>query len=316
MARRNNDNVNVDSQEDEDMITPPEMSSDELSEAASEDEATSETPVEEVKEPALTQEQKDEIFNSLPEAMQEAVIAARNNVNEHNTNTRFLKNQGSNDYSALLSEIRENNPSNNEAIASINKQITQYNEQIEKLIQDANAIIKADGLMPKVPSPEELQVIKESYPSSLKTCRDQLVSFENLEKLAPPFKGKLLVLMPDIETLRNTSSSSSSGSSDGTETKRPRFSEILVNGVTSDDKGNKVYVIKDGKESFTFTETAKYLKKQASGMRVTAKTLSDLYFAKFDGDQPDSVTFEVPHTFKTASGSEETINFTITAKRA
>lgn len=314
MSRKNNEESNVDLQVDAELVVPPVVDVDAPTEPT-EPAEPAETPKDEV--PEFTKAQKDEIFEALDPMMQMAIKAAIGIFEEHNRNTGYLRNQGENDFVKLMSEIREQNPSNNEAIASINEQITNLLEQVEQLVADANQIIKVDGLMPKVPSPEELKAIKDNHSASLKRCKDQINGFEMFENLTPALKGKLTILLPPIAQLRNSSGASgnaSASASDGETTRRFRFSEIRVNGDVSDARGNNVFIMKDGKPSYTFTETAKYLKKQYSGVKVTAKVLTDAYLATFEGnDQPATVDFTIQHKFTTQGGNEETVDIQITA---
>ncbi|MFE1145212.1 hypothetical protein [Streptomyces rochei] len=264
----------------------------------------------------LSAEAKQEIFNGLPEYLQGAVKELNEAIKAHNASVESIKASEAKDPKLIRAEIREQNPSGNERIAKINDRITKLNEQIEKLVKEADKVIDEDGLMPKELNEEQVKKLKEDTAESLKQLKEKSAAIAQMEEMMPMFKGKLLILVDEIKTRRGTGGGGKSATTG--EVKRPRFKEITVNGVTEDDKGNKVYTLdSEGKPKFTFTGAAAYLKKQHRAFKIVAKDLTDLYFGGKDSQDelPDTVTFTVPYTYKDEQGNEHTVNYEIKATK-
>lgn len=264
--------------------------------------------------PELTAEQKQEIFNALPEELRKALEDFNREVNEHNAKVESIKAAESKDPKLIKAEIYEQNSSGNKKLARIRAEELQLIERIETLRKQAYEIIDTDGLMPKDLSEAEVEKLKGETADSLKSLKAKAETYKGMEEMLPMYKGKLLIHLDEIKTRRGTGGTKSVASGEGP--KRPRFKKIEINGVTEDDKGNTVYQTVDGEPKYTLTFASQYLKKQHKGIKWTAKELQDAYFAGQDADNmPEIHTFEMPYTFKDEKGNEHTVTYTIKAYR-
>lgn len=265
--------------------------------------------------PELTDAQKEELFNSLPEELRKALSDFNAEVAEHNKKVEAIKAADSTDPKQIKAEIYEQNSGNNKKLARLREQELKHLEAIENLRKQAYEIIETDGLMPKDLSEEEVEKLKGETTDSLKSLKLKAETYKGMEEMLPMYKGKLLIHLDEIKTRRGTGGGTKSVAS-GDGPKRPRFKKIEVNGVTQDDKGNTVYGVVNGEEKYTISLLRDYLKKQHKGIKWTTKDLQDAYFEGQDADNmPEVHTFELPYTFKDEKGNEHTVTYTIKAYR-
>lgn len=277
------------------------------------------TPAENVKSDAeLTDAQKEEIFNSLPDELKQAITNHNDGVRKHNQAIESIKSAESQDPKQIKAEIYEQNNekggANNKKLARLLEEENKLRERIEQIRKQAYEIIDTDGLMPKDLSEEEVEKLKAETAESLKSLKAAAETYANMEGMLPMYKGKLVMHLEEIKTRRGTGTRSSSGGT-GT-TRRPRFKKIEVNGVTQDDKGNTVYQMVDGNEKYTIGFLVDYLKKQHRAFKVTTKGIQDLYYAGEDENNlPDVKEFTIPYTYKNEAGNEHTVNYVVKAYR-
>lgn len=265
--------------------------------------------------PELTEDQKRELFESLPGDFKEAINNFNALADKHNGKQDSIKAAESQDPKLIKAEIYEQNTQNHKALGVIRKKELQLLEQIEKLRKEAYEIIDTDGLMPKDLTEDEVAKLKAEVAESGKELKDQANALAKFESMMPMFKGKLLIHLNEVKSRRGTGGAKSTASGEGP--KRPRFKKIEINGVTEDDKGNKVYGVTDsGEHKFTFGFASAYLKKQHKGIKWTTKDLQDAYYSGEDENNlPDVKEFVMPYTFKDESGNDHTVNYTLKCYR-
>lgn len=273
-----------------------------------------EPKVEEVKTP--TAEELKAMFDSLPDMFKTAVSDINKAIDAHNKNIAAIKKASATNPTVIKAEIFEQNPDNNEKLATLRKKELQLLTQVEAIRKQAYEIIDKDGLMPKDLTEEEVTKLKSEASESAKTLREQVSALTAMEAMMPPLKGKVTPLIHEIQTQRGTGLKSSSGGKTGDGPKRPRFKKIEVNGVTSDANGNTVYALSDGTEKYTFSLTSVYLRKQAKGITWTANDLQSKYYEGEDENNlPEVKEFVMPYTYKDENGNDHTVNYTIKAYR-
>lgn len=262
---------------------------------------------EEVK--AKTEAQIKAEFDALPEAFRDAISKINGEIAEHNKQVDAIKVADAQDPKLIKGEIFEQ--SDNKKIARLRTEYDKLVDQAEKLRSQAYTIIDTDGLMPKDLTEEELTKLKSSVTDSTKYLRDQVGTLVGFEEMMPQFKDKLTSHVDEIKTRRGAAKTTGTTNA-GDGPPRLRFKKIEINDVTQDDKGNKVFGMKDGEEKYTFTFASMYLRKQSSGINWTAKDLADAYLTGLDKDNlPDEHTFVMPYTYKDANGNEQTVNYKI-----
>jgi hypothetical protein len=263
----------------------------------------------------MTPEQLEEAFKSVPEAFQDAISTLNQEVDSHNSKVESVRASEAKDPKLIKAEIYEQNPNNNKKLKVLYTEELKLREQIENLRKQAYEVIETDGLMPKELSPEEIEKLKVEVTESTKELREKVSALLKLEEMMPFLKGKLGVHIHEIKTRRGAAKTGTT-TSNGDGPKRIRFKKIEVNGVTEDDKGNKVYGLKDGEEKYTFTFASMYLKKQHKTIKWTAKDLTDAYLQGEDENNlPDEKEFEMPLTFKDENGNDQTLVYKVKCYR-
>ncbi|MFF5977060.1 hypothetical protein ACFY7C_36770 [Streptomyces sp. NPDC012769] len=262
--------------------------------------------------PELSEDQKREILNSLSPEFQQAVKDLNADIDAHNKDVNSIISAEAKDPKLIKAEIFE---------TSKDKEVKRQYEEYLKLIQSAEELknqaydlIEKKGLMPKELSEAEIENLKKKTADNHKPLKDKVAAFIQMENMLPFLKGKLVPLINEIATRRGTATKGASSSQEGA--KRIRFKRILVNNVTEDENGNKVYGTVKGEEKYTFTFASQYLKKQHKGINWTAKDLTDAYLQGIDENNlPESHEFTMNYTFKDANGNDQTIPYTIRAER-
>lgn len=263
-----------------------------------------------------TAEELKAMFDSLPSEFQGAITLVNSEIDAHNKNIAAIKKASATNPTVIKAEIFEQNPDNNEKLATLRKQELKLMEQIERIRKQAYEVIDKDGLMPKDLTEEEVTKLKAEASEKAKTLREQVAGFTAMEAMMPALKGKVTPLIHEIQTQRGTSLKTSSGGKTGDGPKRPRFKKIEVNGVTSDANGNTVYGVVDGTEKYTFSLASAYLRKQAKGITWSANDLQSAYYAGEDENNlPEVKEFVMPYTYKDENGNEHTVNYTVKAYR-
>lgn len=274
-----------------------------------------ETPkAEEVKAP--TAEELKAMFDSLPDEFKAAVQALNGSIDEHNGKVDSIKAANAQDPKLIKAEIFEQNPKNNRKLARLREEELKLLKQVEDIRKQAYEVIDTDGLMPKELSEAEVEKLKAEVTGNAKTLKDQVSALQTMEQMMPFLKGKVTPLIHEIKSQRGTGTKAAAKSGDTV--KRPRFKKIEINGVTQDDKGNKVFgVTPEGDEKYTFSFASMYLRKQHKGIKWTANDLQDKYFGdKSDQSElPEIHTFVMPYTYKDANGNEHTVNYEIKCYR-
>jgi hypothetical protein len=272
---------------------------------------TENTATQEVKSDALTDEQKQNLWNGLPKDMQATITQLIEEANQHNANVTKLQSSEKKDPQLIKAEVFEQ--STNPKIARLRKEELKLMEQIEALRKQGYALIDSEGLMPAELTEDAIAQLKKDVAESQKDLKNKVGTLEAMEAFGAMFKG-LTQLVPEIKTRRGTSTKSSSSSG---ETRRPRFKRIEINGIVEDDKGNKVYgVDKDGNEKHTFTFASKYLRSMHKDITWQANDLADKYYEGEDENNLPAVKeFPMVHTYKDENGNDQTITFTVKAYR-
>jgi hypothetical protein len=264
--------------------------------------------------PELSAEEKAQMFEALPGEFKEAIVKVNGEIADHNKKIDSIKAAEAKDPKLIKAEIFEQNPSNNKKIARLLTEYKKLEDQMENLRSQGYGIIETDGLMPKDLSEEELAAIRTDVTESTKSIRNQADALLTFETMMPMLKDKLTIHLAEVKTRRGVAKQNTGPKGEGT--KRIRFKQILVNGVTQDDKNNTVWQNVKGEEKYTFTFTTQYLKKQSSDISWTAKDLTDGYLKGLDENNlPDEHEFVMPHTYKDQNGNEQTVNYTIKAVR-
>lgn len=257
-----------------------------------------------VKDEATIAAEKAKAFAALPPSFQEAITKINVSIDEHNAKVDALKKSEAKDVTLIKADIFEQ--SDNKIVKRMYDEYLKLIEQAEKIKTAAYAEIDKHGLMPKDLSEAEVEKLKGEVTTSTKDLKSQLDAFETFETMMPGLS--LVPHVNEIKTRRGIAKSTSS--SEGV--KRPRFKRIEINGITQDDKGNKVFGVVSGEEKYTFTFAAKYLGKQHKGISWTSGDLQDAYYKGLDADNlPDTHTFEMPFTYKDANGNDQTVKYTI-----
>ncbi|HEY9259903.1 hypothetical protein [Chitinophaga sp.] len=265
-------------------------------------------------ETVLTDEQKTEIFNSLPAEFQQTVVEVNGEIDEHNKNVAKIISAEAKDPKLIKAEIFEQ--SKDKVISRLRSEELALLAQVEELRKQGYAHIEKSGLMPEELNEEQLAKLKSDVAESGKSIKDKVAAFIQIENMMPTFKGKISVLLAEVKNRRGVAKTGGTSSQEGT--KRPRFARITINDVTQDEKGNKVFGMVNGEEKYTFTFASQYLKKQHKGIKWSPKDLQDAYYASVpDADNvPEKHTFEMPYTFKDGAGNDQTIVFKIGTVKA
>lgn len=260
----------------------------------------------------LTAEELKAMFDSLPDMFKTAVSDINGAIDAHNKNIAAIKKASTSNPTVIKAEIFEQNPDNNEKLATLRKQELKLLAQVETIRKQAYEVIDKDGLMPKDLTEEEVTKLKTEASETQKTLREQVSALTAMEAMMPVLKGKVTPLIHEIQTQRGGGIKSSSGGKTGDGPKRPRFKKIEVNGVTSDANGNTVYGVVDGVEKYTFSLTSAYLRKQAKGITWSANDLQAKYYEGEDENNlPEVKEFVMPYTYKDENGNEHTVNYTV-----
>lgn len=275
-------------------------------------------------EAQLTEEELKKIFDSLSEEFKEAIRRYNDEVAQHNRNVETLRSalSGTKDPTLIKAEIfeqnNEPNGAHNKKLAVLRDNELKLLKQIEKIREEAYAIIEKEGLVRKEHTEEELTKLREGMAESVQELRSQAQALSKMENMMPNLKGKVTVHLHEIKTLRGRGVAKSS--STGGTSKRPRFEKIEVNGGVDDKAGNTVYSVVKKKgvdtETFNFGTTSSFLRKQHPSIKVTTQELQNLYYAGEDENNlPKVKSFDFPHTFKDANGNEQTVIYKITCYR-
>lgn len=276
-------------------------------------EAAATTPVSTEPKPPTEAELKA-MYDALPDMFKEAIDKVNAEIDSHNSKVASVLSAEAKDPKLIKAEIFEQNPGNNKKLATLRKEYLKLIEQAEKLVSDAYKVIETDGLMPKELTEAELEKIKAEVTESTKGLRDQVSALAKFEEMMPMLKGKVIPLVNEIKTRRGAAKAGTTKSGEGP--KRIRFKRIEVNGVTQDDKGNKVFGLVNGEEKYTFTFASAFLRKQHKGINWTANDLTDAYLKGLDENNlPEVKEFSLPYTFKDENGNDQTVSYTVKAYR-
>lgn len=263
----------------------------------------------------LTDEQLKEIFNSLPDAIKDALNKVNADIDAHNKKVDSLKASEAKDPKLIKAEIFEQNPGNNKKIARLLTEYRKFEEQMEKLRSEAYTIIDSDGLMPAELDEKQIESLKTEVKDSTKSLREQASAMLTFEEMLPMYKGKISPFINEIKTQRAAAKIGGT-TTKGDGPKRIRFKKIEVNGVTQDDKGNTVWQKVGDEERYTFTFASQFLNKQHKGISWGSKDLTEAYMKGLDENNlPEVHEFVMPHKFKDVQGNEQTVNYTIKAYR-
>lgn len=247
----------------------------------------------------------------LPDMFKDSVDALNRAIAEHNKNVTAVKSamSGQKDVRALKSEIFEQRYKENKRLAVLRKEYDRLSEQLEKVVEQAYAVIDEAGLMPKALSPEEIEKLKKNIGSSGADLRKKIEALGTMEGMFNLPEGTITSRIDDIQTLRGVGVKAKSSGSGETGIKRPRFSLIEINGVTEDESGNTVYKEVDGKRKYTLSFAARYLNARHPSINVTSSQLQEKYFGdKTSQDElPDVHEFDFPVTYKDENGNDQTI---------
>lgn len=245
--------------------------------------------------PVLSDEEKAQKFNALPEMIQEAVNNLNAEIDQHNANVQVVRqaSQEKKSETDTVFELIEKDDHGDKVLSKIWADVKAAEERVEKLRLQALKRANEVELKPKDVSADEATAAHEATKVSSKELRDKR---DALSKLEDFFKVDLSIFLKEIDSTRGLRLNASES---GEKITRPQYKALYI----VDENGTKELIskevdTKDGKvQRSTTTQLASELTKRGGkGFSVSSSEITTA-FLKNLGYGPDGFS-------KVTSGQE------------